>query len=182
MSRLAYAILTGLIGAAFLHVVIILALPQFTGKDAYTRVQAEGRANRFWTLGSDPHGPRLANIDPFLKVAVCHFDISESPIRLSAEGQARFWSLALFDKDSNEIFSMNDHTSVDGTLDVLAASAGQLALIRKALPEGLTHTIFVELAKPAGYAVLRVMAPQASYEEPAAQFLKEAGCQPFRLG
>lgn len=182
MSRLAYAILTGLIGAAFLHIVIILALPQFTGKDAYTRVVAEGRANRFWSLGSDPHGPRLANIDPFLKVAVCHFDISESPIRLSGQGQARFWSLALFDKDSNEIFSMNDHTSVDGTLDVLAASAGQLALIRKALPEGLTQTIFVELARPAGYAVLRVMAPQASYEEPAAQFLKEAGCQPFRLG
>ncbi|RVK07950.1 DUF1254 domain-containing protein, partial [Sinorhizobium meliloti] len=38
MRSIIFAILVGLVGAALLHIVIILALPQFTGRDAYTRV------------------------------------------------------------------------------------------------------------------------------------------------
>ena len=179
MPRLLLAVLTGLIGAALLHIIIILALPHFTGSDAYTRVMAEGPINRFHPLDDSPDEAGLVNMDPYLKVAVCHFDTSSQALRLLARGGTRFWSLAIYDADSNEVFSMNDRTSVDGTLDLLLASPLQLTRLRKTLPAVLAQSILVEMPRRTGYAVLRTMVPQASFEETAEEFLRGALCVPF---
>ncbi|MBO3759405.1 DUF1254 domain-containing protein [Ciceribacter sp. L1K22] len=184
MNRLAQilmAIVTGLVGAAVLHIVIILALPHFTGKDAYTRVRAEGAANRFHLLDDSPDRIGLSNLDPFVKTAVCHFDTTERAARLVSPANAGFWSLAIYDRSSNEVFSMNDRTSLDGVLDVVVASPVQVARLRKAPPDGLASAIIVELPTQAGYAVLRTLAPQASLEAGAAAFLAEAGCVSLRI-
>ncbi|MGL4199682.1 MAG: DUF1254 domain-containing protein, partial [Allorhizobium sp.] len=42
MSKRLYALLTGIFGAVLLHIIIILGVPHFTGRDAYTRVTSEG--------------------------------------------------------------------------------------------------------------------------------------------
>lgn len=178
MIKFLVAVLTGLIGAALLHIVIILALPQFTGKDAYTRVAAKGPANRFYSLGDRPDAAGLANVDPFLKVAVCHFDVGRQSVRLMARGRGTFWSLAIFDSAANEVFSMSDRTSVDGNLDVLIASPPQIARIRKTPMEGLAQAIIVAMPRDVGYVVLRSMAPQPTLEGAASDFLAEARCAP----
>lgn len=201
MVRLFHAILTGLVGAALLHVVIILALPQFVTAGAYARVAVLGPPGRFHLLpkageihapppaarsdGTDPAAdsdvpPPLARTDPFLPVAACIVSLDQGPVRLYAEGDVPLWSVVIFDKDSNEIFSMNDRTSVSGALDVLLGTPGQLPAIRKALPEELAGSILVEMPVSGGYAVLRAFAPRQSFEPAAARFLSEAECDSFR--
>lgn len=108
--RSLYAIAIGLVGAALLHIVIILSLPSFTGRDAYTRVQAFGEANRFFPLASEGNTLAPVNDDPAMKTAVCTFSVENGPIRLFADGEVPFWSLAVYDEASNEVFSMNDRT------------------------------------------------------------------------
>lgn len=178
MNKLLYAVTTGLVGAVVLHIIIILSLPHYTGRDAYTRVKAEGNSNRFYALADKPDTAGLANGDPYLKVAVCHFDVERRPLRLLAPRGPAFWSLALYDANSNEIFSMNDRTSVSGNLDVLVANPVQMARIRKTPVAALTESIIVEAKSNTGYAVLRAMAPQSSLEEQAASFLEDAVCAP----
>lgn len=190
MNRLTYAALTGLIGAALLHIIIILALPNFTGKDAYTRIKATGPSHRFIVLPdradsqadgraevSDPMA--LSNVDPFLKVAVCHFDIARAPLRLYAAAGPGFWSMAVFDASSNEVFSMNDRTSVGGDLDAVVATPAQVAQIRKAPGAALTQSILVEYRGLTGYVVLRTMVPAPSFKAQARTFLDEALCAPL---
>lgn len=202
MNRLTYAALTGLIGAALLHIIIILALPNFTGKDAYTRIKASGPSHRFIVLpdsvdtradkpaegpttgpangraeGSDPTA--LSNVDPFLKGAVCHFDIARAPLRLYAPAGPSFWSMAVFDASSNEVFSMNDRTSVGGDLDAVVATPAQVAQIRKAPGAALTQSILVEYRGTTGYVVLRTMVPAPSFSPQARAFLDEALCAPL---
>ena len=179
LAKTLFAVLIGLVGAALLHVVIILALPHFTGRDAYTRILALGESNRFARLGNTPDPEGLANNDPFLKVAVCGFDVEALPVRLSARGAVPFWSLAIFDSASNEVFSMNDRTSVGGVLDVVLASPIQMTALRKALPEALAQAILVEMPRADGYAVIRTLAPQTSFAPAADNFLAEASCQQF---
>ncbi len=187
MNRLTYAVLTGLIGAALLHIIIILSLPHFTGRDAFTRVKMLGPSHRFISLPdlsnaradtrADAGG--LANVDPFLKVAVCHFDLTLAPIRLLAPAGPSFWSMAVYDQDSNEVFSMNDRTSVGGDLDALVASPVQVAQIRKAPGAALTQSIIVEHKGTTGYIVLRTMVPAPSFSAQASGFLDEAVCAPL---
>ncbi|GEO84341.1 MULTISPECIES: DUF1254 domain-containing protein [Alphaproteobacteria] len=179
MNRFLYAVLTGLIGAAILHIVIILSLPNFTGKDAFTRVKAMGPAHRFISLPDKADAAGLSNVDPFLKVAVCHFDLSHAPLRLLAAAGPSFWSMVVYDKDSNEVFSMNDRTSVTGDLDALVATPVQVAQIRKAPGAALTQSIIIEHRGATGYVVLRTLVPARSLEKQARSFLEEALCAPL---
>ncbi|GMB81769.1 membrane protein [Shinella zoogloeoides] len=180
MRSFLYAIVIGLIGAALLHIVIILSLPSFTGRDAYTRVQSLGEANRFYKLAEKP-GDTLApiNDDPAMETSVCTFSVENGPIRLYAEGDVPFWSLAIYDEASNEVFSMNDRTSVSGALDTLIATPIQLIGIRKAVPPELEQSILVEMRGEEGYAVLRTFVPTESRRKAADGFLADASCEPF---
>lgn len=179
MLRLVFAVLTGLIGAALLHLVIILSLPNFTGRDAFTRVMELGEAFRFWPVGKSA-GPGLVNGDPYLLVAACSFDTAQAPVHLVARGEVPFWSLGVFDAAANEVFSMNDRTAVDGALDVVIATPVQLMRLRKALPEALAQAVLVEQTEPLGYAVLRALVPHESMRPAAQAFLAEAVCEPLR--
>ena len=44
-----------------------------------------------------------------------NLDIERQPLSLVAlGGDVDFWSVAIYDRDANEVFSMNDRTSVAG--------------------------------------------------------------------
>jgi uncharacterized membrane protein len=179
MRSVLYAIAIGLVGAALLHIVIILSLPSFTGRDAYTRVQTFGETNRFFPLASVGDTLAPLNDDPAMKTAVCTFSVENGPVRLFADGEVPFWSLAVYDDASNEVFSMNDRTSVSGALDTLIATPIQLIGIRKALPPELEQSILVEMRGNEGYAVLRTFVPTASRQPAAVGFLADASCETF---
>jgi len=175
-----FSVVTGLIGAALLHLVIVLLLPDFSERDAYTRVLAEGESHRFYRLGEKPDRAGLSKDDPFVDTAVCAFDVSEGPLRLTApNGGVPFWSLAVYDQSSNEVFSINDRTSAGGVLDVVIATPVQLTSLRQAQPPALSQSILVETTQAEGYVVLRSLVPQPSFADIASQFLSQATCTPF---
>jgi uncharacterized membrane protein len=180
MRSIVFAVLVGLVGAALLHIVIVLALPRFTGKDAYSRVLGLYEMDSFFSLSAEPGPTGLANDDPYLRTAVCGFSVDGGPARFVAKGSVPFWSLSIYDANSNEIFSMNDHTAVNGNLDLVMATPIQLVDLRKTPPENLAQSILVEMPDEEGYAVLRALAPMDSFEETARDFLAESSCEPFR--
>jgi uncharacterized membrane protein len=174
-----FAILTGLVGAVLLHIVIILSLPAFTGLDAYTRLLSYDAVNRFVLFANRKDSAGFSNGDPYLRVAACIFSVEDKPVRLTASGSVPFWSFAVYDSSSNEVFSMNDRPAGGGDLDAIIASPQQLAAIRKADPNVVSESVLVEMPRPDGYIVLRALAPEQSFEDAAGNFLAEAGCDPY---
>lgn len=169
----------GLVGAALLHIVTILSLPLFTGRDAYSRVLGLYEMDSFFPLTNTPGPTGLANEDPYLRTAVCGFSVTSGPARFRASGAVPFWSLAIFDAQSNEVFSMNDQTAVNGKLDLVMATPLQLVDLRKSAPAALSQSILVSMPQEEGYAVLRTLAPTDSFEEGARNFLAQATCDPY---
>ena len=96
MRNLLLAIATGLVGAAVLHIVIVLALPAWTGKDAFSRAQELGETHRFFTLANEPNITGFYNDDPHIRSAVCRFDLSQDPVRIIARGNVALWMLSIF--------------------------------------------------------------------------------------
>lgn len=200
MVKLLHAIITGLVGAALLHVIIILSLPHFVTASAYARVLAMGDEGRFYRIpdpslpaqppvppsalktGGKAPIPPLVNPDPFVSASACAISVDGGPVRLFADGDVPFWSVVIFDKESNEVFSMNDRTSVSGALDILAGTKGQLPAIRKALPDDLAQSILVEMPAEGGYAVLRAISPRRSFKAGANDFLGSAECGAWKVG
>jgi len=174
-----FAILTGLAGAAVLHIIIILALPSFTGLDAYTRLASYDAANRFIIFSDTPDEMGFSNGDPYLRIAACVFDVGERPMHLMAAGSVPFWSFAVYDSSSNEVFSMNDRSAAGGDLDAIIASPQQLAAIRKSDPDVISESVLIEMPRPEGYVVIRALSPSPSFEEAAKAFLTEASCEAY---
>jgi uncharacterized membrane protein len=179
--KILFSILTGLVGAALLHLVIVISLPQFSQRDAYTRILAEGENQRFYRLSERPDRAGLMKDDPMVEMTVCAYDISEAPVRLTApNGGVPFWSLGVFDSSSNEVFSINDRTSADGVVDVVVGTPAQLTVLRKSLPRGFAQTVLVETQQTEGYAALRSLATHKSFAPLVSQFLDQATCTPFQ--
>lgn len=193
MLKLVYAILIGLLGAALLHVVIVLALPHFVKATAYHRIGALGAPGVFHRLpdAASPFPPAskpgvvpavqsspgpIVNQDPFLAVSACIIGMEKGPVRLLAAGDVPFWSVAVFDRQSNEVFSMSDRTSVSGGVDLLLARAADMPAVRKNLPEALGQSILVDMPREGGYAVLRAFVPHRSFVAGAEDFLSSAEC------
>jgi uncharacterized membrane protein len=182
IKRTLFAILTGLAGAAVLHIIIVLALPFFTGLDAFTRLTSYDTANAFILFGDKPDDAGLSNSDPYLKVAACVFSVDDKPVRLTAPGGVPFWSFTVYDSDSDEVFSMNDRSASGGALDAIIASPDQIAEIRKSNPDIIAQSVLIEMPRPDGYIVLRTLSPTPSFDQAAKNFLSEAGCDEYDGG
>lgn len=178
-ARVLLAVLTGLVGAALLHLIIIFSLPSFSERDAHSRVLSEGPEFEFHVIGIKPDKAGLVRQDPYLETAVCAFDITDQPVRLTSANGVPFWSLATFDSASNETFSINDRTAADHMLDVIVATPVQATALRKALASTQAQPIIVETAQVEGYAVLRALVPQKSFRPAAMEFLNKADCSPM---
>ncbi len=182
MRSILFSACAGLIGAVLLHIIIILAAPSFSGVDAFSRVLDEGELNTFHPLTGERDEAGLAVNIPFVKEAVCAFDVEDGPPAIFAEGQIPFWSAAIYDEASNEIFSMNDRTAVGAALDLVVGSAGQLALIRRAAAPTTANSFLIELPSTRGYVVLRALYPEISMAAAADAFIASATCDPMGGG
>ena len=176
MRSLIYAVAIGLLGALGLHIIVILAVPVYSGLDAYARVLDLGADGEFKTLPDKAPESSLSVSGPFRKEAVCAFSFDNGPVMLASEGKVPLWSATVFDSASNEIFSMNDRTSSNGTLNIVAGTEAQIAAIRKAALPQASSAILVAMPSQDGYAVLRVISPEASTDAAAAAFLDAASC------
>lgn len=187
MRSLLFSIVTGLIGAVVLHIVIIFSVPYFATGDAWSRLSAIAPNTAFQpipTVGADalttastPDAPDTAPYEP-IRTVVCRFDLAAAPVRLTATGDVPFWSLAVFDRRSNELFSMNDNTAEGARLDVALARPLQMLSLREETPQTLSQSILVETASDTGYVVLRTVVPSASWVPAADAFIQSARCEP----
>jgi uncharacterized membrane protein len=176
MRSLAFTLLVGIFGAAFLHIVIILALPHFAEQDAWSRA-ASIDVERFVRLDAAQSVSIEEDLQPFAAAALCRFDLADEPLQLTASGDVPFWSLSIFDRWSNEIFSMNDRTAVGRSVDVVVATPLAMIGLRDGLPPGFAQSVLVEMAEGSGYVVLRTVAPDDTWDAAVDRFMASAQCR-----
>ncbi len=176
MRSVLLAIAIGLVGAAFIHIVIILALPMWTGKDAWTKVQALGETNRFYSLANEPNLTGLYNEDPYIRSAICRFNVSDGSVRVVASGDVPYWTVSVYDRASNETYSMNDRSSIGSSVNIVFVTPAQMLRLRRFMPRTLERSVLVELKQPEGYVALRAVAPTPSQRPAARGFLSNAVC------
>ena len=132
MSRLFYLTLVGLVLAGIVHLLIILLIPSYATKDAWTRLAARSGVWSFTPVAS-PEVPVsvLPLVDPAFRMAACRFDLREAPLKLASDGVAPFWSVAIFDRQGRNIYSFNDRTAIERRLSALVVNPVQMARLRR---------------------------------------------------
>jgi uncharacterized membrane protein len=179
MLRLAYAALLGVVGAGIVHVAVLLLLPAFTERDAWTRL---ARAADLYTVtpadGSGGAQPVVEVPDPLFRAVTCRFDLDDGPIRLTAEGSVPFWSASIYDRSGQNVYNFNDHTAAGGALDFVIVTPEQMIEMRKDLPPELESSVFVEADIAEGMVVIRSFVPGQSWNATVSAYLKSISCTP----
>lgn len=176
MIKLIIAVITGLIGAAVLHIMIILTLPLYTGSDAWSKVINLGAENEFHMLTNQENSTGLHNEDIHIQSAVCYYDLDDGPLQILADNSASMWTFGAFDSDTNEVFSMSARSSIQGEVNFLIVTRAQILTLRSEEPELVSRTIAIEVTDAQGYAVIRAIAPDFSQIAEARSFLSSASC------
>ncbi|MDQ2633058.1 MAG: DUF1254 domain-containing protein [Pseudomonadota bacterium] len=177
MLRLFYIVLIGLVGAGIVHIAVLLLLPQFSERDAWSSL-AEA-ADYYKAVRIDPgdgRPPVVKAVDPLFHAAACRFDLDEGPVHIRAPGNVPFWSVSIYNRAGQNIYSFNDRATDNGTLDFVVLTSSQMIELRKQMPEEFSKAIFVEAAIGEGIVMVRSFVPDPTWEEATSQFLARIAC------
>ncbi|KXF78288.1 hypothetical protein ATN84_00330 [Paramesorhizobium deserti] len=175
MGRLFHALLVGLIGAGIVHVAALLLVPVYSDRNAWSRISGYGAPYRFHLLETEKDGRGGAG-DPLFQEAACRFDLTDGPARITTGGNVPFWSVSIYNRSAENLYSFNDRTSTDGRLDLVIANPVQMINLKKDLPEAAAQSILVEQDIDEGIVVIRGFTPDQSWQPSVRDFLSDAGC------
>jgi uncharacterized membrane protein len=177
MLRIFYAILLGLVGAGIVHIAVLLLLPVVSDRDAWSRLaQAGGLYTVTPLYGAGADRGVLRSTDPLFQAVACRFDLADGIIHIRGVGQLPFWSVSVYDRGGQNIYSFNDRSSTKGVLDLVVLTPAQMVEVRKDLPQAYAESVFVEATIGEGIAVVRGFVPDDSWTPLVARQLGALAC------
>lgn len=179
MIRFAYALLVGVVGAGIVHIAILFLLPYVTERDAWTRMAGLGDVHETIVIEGVDAGRVLATPDPLFLAAACRFELDGGPVRISAPDRVQFWSLSVYDRMGQNIFSLNDRTASAGELDIVILKPVHMLELRNAFPDDFASSIFVEAEIETGMAVIRSFLQDESWRARVSGYLQSVTCDPY---
>ncbi len=179
MRSLLYSVAVGLVGAGIVHIAVLLLVPEFSERDAWSKLQESGQPPYRMTRIDNGAAAGLVHrsADPLFYVAACRFDLEEGYAHVTAPGRVPYWSVSVYDRSGQNIYSFNDRTATTGQLDFVVLTPAQMADVRKELPEALVSSVFVEADMDEGIALVRVFAPDESWAPGIANYVDAMICR-----
>ena len=176
MNRLFHAVVLGLLGAGIVHIAVLMMVQGFSVRDAWSVLSAQSNYYVFTRLDPPGRAPLIRSLDPLFDAVACRFDLSEGVVHIAGSGTVPYWSISVYDRAGRNIFSFNDRSSTQGTVDFVVATPVQMVALRNALPADFDRSVFVEADVDEGIAVVRAFAPDPSWEPTVASYLESLDC------
>lgn len=177
-AALLHALLLGLVGAGIVHIAILLMVPSYSQRDAWSILSQQ--ANYYTLARLDPPGaaPLIGSMDPLFNAVACRIDLEEGTVRVHGSGNAPYWSISVYDRAGQNVFSLNDRSSADGQVDFVIATPAQMIDLRNALPAAYDRSVFIEADIGEGMVVVRAFVPDESWEPTISRYLDGIACTP----
>ncbi len=177
MGKLLYALIAGIVGAGIVHIATLLLIPTVSDIDTWTRLSNLGTLNAFHRVEHvGETAISIRALDPTFEVAACRFDLNDGPVQVISDLSAPFWSLSIYNRRGENIFSINDRTANEPNLDVIIATPRQVVELRKSLAPEVDTAIIAENDIDEGFVVLRAFVEDASLMPTVLRFLESASC------
>ncbi len=127
-ARFVMTTLAGLILAAIVHIVTILAIPALSRHDAahaYREFGTDGHAETIPAPGDTRGLPALREADQNVVTAICGYDLSAGPMRIVARTGSLPLGLTLHRQGGGVLYAITDRAAIRGTLEFLVMTEAQ---------------------------------------------------------
>jgi uncharacterized membrane protein len=169
----------GVILAAIVHIVAVLAAPQLASRNAATRLANREQPERSVLLArAAPGKVAFPFQDPAVSIAVCGFDLAVAPVRVRMPVGLLVTTVSLHGADGRAFYAITDRAAREGAVEIVVMTRGQLdEAIRQDDEDEPTGDVRVLAPDLRGIAVARVVSRQPSDRADADEAAAALSCK-----
>jgi uncharacterized membrane protein len=175
--RLLFTIIAGVLLGGVVHLVSVLALPRIATQDAYSRLTPLTKLNAVTQLPpSDPSNTVMPFLDPAFAVAVCRYDLTGGPIKLTVPVSQAYTSVSFYTRNEVAYYAINDRSAGKKVIELDLMTEAQ----HNDLPEDEEITaadrLIIDSPTATGLIVLKALAPEPGLMPQAQASLAASSC------
>ncbi|WFU22538.1 DUF1254 domain-containing protein [Bradyrhizobium sp. CB1717] len=179
MIRLAFTIVAGVVLGLVVHLVSVLALPRIATQDAYSRLTPMTKLNGVTQLPlADPQTSPMPFMDPAFALAICRYDLSGGPIKLTVPVSQAYTSVSFYTRNEIAYYAINDRSAGRKVIELDLMTEAQ----HNELPEDEEVTaadrLIIDSPSTTGLIVMKALAPEPGLMPQAQATLQAATCGP----
>lgn len=163
MIRWILWILGGVLLGGIVHLATVLALPRTSTQDAYARLSAVASVNAVTALPQPtPQTAVLPFMDPSFAAAVCRYDLTSGPLKLSIPVTQAYTSVSFYTPRGVAFYAINDRAAGRRVIELDLMTAEQHAALPDDEEVTAADRLIVESPTETGLILLRVLATEPS--------------------
>jgi hypothetical protein len=178
MIRWVFAILGGILLGGVVHLVSVLALPRVATLDAYSRLTPISKVNAVTAIPMPtPNQAPMPFMDPAFASAVCRYDLSNGPIKLTVPVSQAYTSVSFYTRNEIAYYAINDRSAGRKVIELDLMTEAQ----HNDLPEEEDVTaadrLIIDSPTATGLIVMKALAPEPGLVAQAQASLAAASCR-----
>jgi uncharacterized membrane protein len=178
MTRWLLWLLAGALLGGIVHLVTVLILPTTATQDAYARLATMTQVNTVTPVPPPtPQNAIIPFMDPAFAAAVCRYDLSAGPIKLSVPVSTAYTSVSFYTRRGVAYYAINDRAAGRRIIELDLMTSAQ----RSTLPDDEEVTaadrLIVESPTSTGLIMVRALAPEAGVMPVVRNSLNAARCR-----
>lgn len=178
MMRLLLTILGGLILGALVHLVSVLALPRIATQDAYSRLAPLTKVNAVTPLPpADPDNAPMPYLDPAFAMAVCRYDLSTGPIKLTVPVSQAYTSVSFYTRSEIAYYAINDRSAGRRVIELDLMTEAQHAELPEDEEVTAADRLIIDSPSITGLILIKALAPEPGLMAQAQASLAAASCR-----
>lgn len=178
MIRLLFAIIGGVLLGGVVHLVSVLALPRIATQDAYSRLAPLTKLNAVTPLAlATPNDAPMPFMDPAFAMAVCRYDLSGGPIKLTVPVSQAYTSVSFYTRNDVAYYAINDRSAGRRVIELDLMTEAQHAELPEDEDVTAADRLIIDSPTPTGLIVLKALAPEPGLMPQAQATLAASSCK-----
>jgi uncharacterized membrane protein len=169
MIRWLLLLLGGALLGGIVHLATVIILPRTATQDAYARLAPVAPVNTVVALPVPaPDKATMPFMDPAFASAVCRYDLSQGPLKLTVPVSPAYTSVSFYTRYDVAYYAINDRAAGRRVIELDLMTAAQHEQVPENEEITAADRLIVESPTATGLIAIRAMAPEPGLM-PAAQ-------------
>ena len=159
--RWALLILGGVLLGGIVHLATVIILPRTATQDAYARLTPIAPVNTVVTLPAPtPEKAVMPFMDPAFASAVCRYDLSQGPLKLTVSVSPAYTSVSFYTRYDVAYYAINDRAAGRRTIELDLMTTAQHEQVPEDEEITAADRLIVESPTLTGLIAIRALAPE----------------------
>jgi uncharacterized membrane protein len=177
MIRWLLLILGGVLLGGIVHLATVIILPRTATQDAYARLTALAPVNTIVALPAPtPEKAVMPFMDPAFASAVCRYDLSQGPLKLTVPVSPAYTSVSFYTRNDVAYYAINDRAAGRRVIELDLMTTAQHDQVPEDEEVTAADRLIVESPTPTGVIAIRALAPEPGLMRAAQAAIAAAKC------